>query len=90
MNIKCNELKGTKILVQKRDVNAVQKVLLNCGFGYELALSKDCTPRKYNTSLAFFIDFNGFIKTEINDNSNEFWNIFDSSGFVDIDWSVLF
>lgn len=93
MYINCSEIKGTKILVERRDANAVQKVLFGCGYGFELALEKDMTLRKYNTAVCFFIDYNGYITVSEKLNGAEdedFWADFYDSSYDEIDYSSLF
>jgi len=92
MYIEPSEIKGTKIVVEKRDVNAVQKVLFNCGYGYELNLDKDFSLRKYKTGVCFFIDYNGYITVseKSNDRIDDFWDDFYNSNYQEIDYSALF
>lgn len=92
MYIEESEIKGTKFLVQKRDVLAVQKVLFKSGYGYELNLDKSFILRKYKTAVCFYVDYNGFITVmeQTKENENEFWNTFHGSSYTDLNWECLF
>jgi len=92
MYMECSEIKGTKVIVSKRDANAVQKVLFNCGYGYELNLAKDFSLRKYKTDVCFFIDYNGIITVSEKKSAldEDFWEEFYASSFEEINWEALF
>ena len=54
------EIKGTKFIVDKKDCNAVQKALFDCGYGYLVGLSLDKKTRKsfIDSSLLSEVDLN--------------------------------
>ena len=93
MYISPKELLGTKILVNKSDARAVQKVLFNSEIGYELNLDKSYNPRKFKTDVCFYISFNGTMTVEEKLNGaqdEEYWAKFYASNLEEINWEALF
>jgi hypothetical protein len=87
------ELLFTKTIVQKRDIRGFQKALFAHGFGYELALDKDFSFRKFKgQQTAFFIDPNGMITfiEDYNDNDDNQYREYITSSCEEISWDYYF
>lgn len=87
------EIKNTKMMVSRRDANAVQKVLFKCGYGYPLALSLDKTLRTYKGDIALYVNSAGEIevveKSEYEDTMH-FYTDFRAQPEIEINWESLF
>jgi len=95
MQIEKDCLYFTKMLVPIKDARTVQTRLLDVGFGYELALEKDFTPRKFskkNIAVAFYIDHNGYLEYSLMKDYNdlEFEAEFRNSPEDEINHSVVY
>jgi hypothetical protein len=93
MYIDPNEIKGTKFIVNKKDCNAVQKVLFNCGYGYLQGLSLNINLRKYNSTTAFYVNYAGEIETvsiDEYDDEVDFYTDFRAQPEGEISWTALF
>ena len=93
MYIDKSEIKNTKIMVSKRDINAVQKVLFKCGYGYLQGLGLDSTLRTYKTDCAVYVNYAGEIevveKGEYDDEMH-FYTDFKQQPEEEISWEALF
>jgi len=87
------EIKGTKFIVDKKDCNAVQKALFDCGYGYLVGLSLDKKTRKYKSTTAFYVNYAGEIETvsiDEYDDEVDFYTDFRDQPEEEISWTVLF
>jgi len=93
------DLLGTKLLVPKCDIGAVQKNMLDAGYGYELNLSKSFMPHNFRRGtskiavFAVYVDFSGYIKYERLEkdlsNEDEFYRQYFRSDFEEMDHTVV-
>ena len=95
MQIDAKAVLHTKMAVPKKNIVAVQRRLLEAGFGYELALEKVRHEKKFQKDtkiVAFFIDRAGFITfMETNDiDDEEFWAEFYSYPEEEISYEVVY
>lgn len=93
MYIDPTEIKNTKMIVNKKDANAVQKVLFKSGYGYPLGLSLDKNLRKYKDTIAVYVNTAGEIEVVCKDEYDdevEFFTDFRLQPEIEISWTVLF
>jgi hypothetical protein len=93
MYIQESEIKNTKMIVYKRDINAVQKVLFKCGYGFPVGLDKSFSLRKLNSTTAFYVNYAGEIETvslDEYDDEVHFYDDFKVQPETEIHWTSLF
>ena len=84
-----NPLFNTKFTIPYKDIRVVQRELFKHDIGYDLALGKDTTVRKYKSSVYCIIDMDGYLEiSEIND--LDFENKYLGSYADEISWEFIF
>ena len=93
MYMNAEEIRNTKIMVNRRDTNAVQKVLFKCGYGYPLALSLDKSLRTYKDDIALYVNQAGEMEVVCKDEYDDsvaFYTDFRMQPETEINWESLF